>query len=118
MTDHRERYPIRFAPHVQPPALRSRTRSYADAGEAIPRSRALDVPLPFDDQAIAHAHQIDAAHRFGIGIAPAETPQDRRAVAGNDDVFEIEARAGRGRDAAPQFDARIATDVARAVRRR
>ena len=82
------------------------------------RLTALHVSHTLDDETVTHAHQIHTANGTRIVVAPAKTPQDRRAFAADHDIFEVEARAGCGNDALPQLETGFAADVARTVRRR
>src|SRR5207248_3650897 len=69
---------------------------------------ALHVASTLDDPAVAHAHQVDAANRLVVTLV--EAPVDDRAIIDDDDVFEVEADPGRGRDALPKLDAGLAPD--------
>jgi hypothetical protein len=84
----------------------------------LPASRSLDVALGLDDPPVAHAHQIDPAHRACVVSTPHQPPPDLAAVATGDDAFRFEMRALHRCNPAPQRDAGSLAFMARAVGRR
>src|SRR5262249_20263298 len=78
----------------------------------------LDIAHGLHNEAIAHTHQVDAAHGVTLTLAPAVTPSDSRPVPGHEHLFEIEMRARLDGQSLPKLKARLAPHIPRAVRRR
>src|SRR5262249_21785230 len=115
MAGHRNiRDACRPACPAQPPIL-SRDRLRNDQSQALaalgdvaglPRaqaaSEALDIALHLDDPAVAHAHQVDAAHRVETMRSPDQPPFDLAAISARDDAFRLEIDAPRGGNPRPK----------------